>query len=114
MYATTELHRSRAAHIWCAGVMRSLSPCPYLGARSVTKKPRSEDTWLIPENHARPSGIHLVRQEMADRVSLLATQVEDTTSEKEILHVLKLILRLILWFAGGGALTSVADLIWID
>ena len=114
MHATAELQKSNVVHIWCAGEMRSLSPFPFLGARSVTRKPRSGDTWLISENHARPSGIHLVRQEMADRVSLLATQVEDTTSEKEILHVLKLILRLILWFAGGGALTSVADLIWID
>ena len=104
MHATAELHKSNVVHKWCAGEMRPLSPFPFLGARSVTRKPRSEDTWLIPENHARPSGIHLVRQKMADRISLLATQVEETTSEREILHVLKLILRLVLWFAGGGHL----------
>ena len=114
MHATTELHKSNVDHIWRAGEMRPLSPFPFLGARSVTRKPRSEDTWLTLENHARPSGIHLVRHKMADRISLLATQVEETTSEKESLHVLKLILRLILWLAEGGALTPVADLILID
>ena len=70
MHATAELHKSNVVHIWRAGEMRSLSPFPCLGARSVTRKPRSEDTWLIPENHARPSGIHLVRQKMADRIKM--------------------------------------------